>query len=111
MSMESVVDEVDIVLKKHGLGIDEYRSDDKGNMYITVIPLIFGKPKKKKCFYRTFCVTWVQDVPVFDAEKIILKFNYELINRPKGSRYVKGEPKNGSDDYVGIYFEDPMVLW
>jgi len=48
MDIEKVIDEVDIVLKKHGLGIDEYRLDDEDNMFLTIIPIILRKPQRKR---------------------------------------------------------------
>ncbi len=47
-NVESIIDELDIVLRKRGLGIDEYALDDKGNMSLTIIPLILRNPKRKR---------------------------------------------------------------
>ncbi len=53
MNIEKVIDDVDTVLKKNGLGIDEYRLGDEGNMlFLTIIPLILRKPQRKRC--RTY---------------------------------------------------------
>lgn len=104
-NIEKVIDEVDIILKKNGLGIDEYMLDNEGNMFLTIIPLILRKPQRKR-----YSMTWVQDVPSFGTSKIISDFNTKHMNRPKDSRYVKGLPKNGDDEYAGIYFEDPVTL-
>lgn len=109
MDTEQIIDELDAILKKRRLGIDEYRLNGKCGMSLTIIPLILRKPKRKRC--RTYSVTWVQDVLSFDANKTILEFSSRLADKPKDSRYVKGSPKNGDDEYVGIYFEDPVVLW
>jgi hypothetical protein len=105
--MERIVDEIDVVLKKSGLGTDKYRLNDECGISLTIIPLILRKPKRQR--YRSFYVSWVQDVLSFDANKTICEFNNKLMYRPKDSRYVKGSPKNGDDEYVGIYFEDPVV--
>ena len=49
MDIEKIIDEIDIVLKKNGLGIDEYMLGDKGNvLYLTIVPLILKKPQRKK---------------------------------------------------------------
>lgn len=105
--VERVVDEMDVVLKKSGLGIDEYRLNNECGISLTIIPLILRKPKRQR--YRSFYTSWVQDVLSFDANKTICEFNNKLMYRPKDSRYVKGSPKNGDDEYIGIYFEDPVV--
>jgi hypothetical protein len=107
--IEKVIDEIDIVLKKSGFGVDEYRLTGECGISLTVIPLILRKPKRQ--MHRMFGVTWVQDVLSFDANKTICEFNGKTMYRSKDSRYVKGSPKNGDDEYVGIYFEDPVVYW
>lgn len=58
--------------------------------------------------------TWVQDVLCADLGKIIDDFNarlaFEHDKHPKGSRYVKGVPKENWPEYCGIYFEDPTAV-
>lgn len=49
MDIEKIVDEVDIILKKNGLGVDEYMLGDKNDvLYLTIIPLILRKPQRKR---------------------------------------------------------------
>lgn len=52
MCIEKIIDDVDVVLKKNGLGIDEYMLDDEGNMFLTIIPIILRKPKRKRCYEK-----------------------------------------------------------
>lgn len=51
MNIEKVIDDIDAILKKNGLGIDEYGLDDEGHMFLTIIPIILRKPQRKR--YRT----------------------------------------------------------
>jgi hypothetical protein len=53
--------------------------------------------------------TWVQDADATNALSIISEMtrkNEEYI-RNTGAIYIIGPSKNGSLDYVGIYFRDP----
>lgn len=52
-------------------------------------------------------ITWVQDAKETDVLAIIDEMTTRTANhRPKGSRYVVGEPKSGELDEKGIFFED-----
>lgn len=107
-NVEKVIDEIDVVLKKSGLGIDEYTLDGKGTMSLTIIPLILRKPKRVR--HRTYGVTWVQDVLAVDADETLFDFNTRFTKKPENSRYIKCFPKNGKEEYVGIYFEDLVIF-
>lgn len=52
MDIEKIIDEIDIVLKKNGLGIDEYMLGDKSNVLYLTIGLILKKPQRERG-YRT----------------------------------------------------------
>ena len=108
VNIENIIDELDAVLKKSGLGIDEYSLESKGIMSLTIIPLVLRKPKRVR--HRTYYVTWVQDALAVDADKTLFDFNTRFTKRPENSRYIKCFPKNGKEEYVGIYFEDLVIV-
>jgi hypothetical protein len=107
-NIENIIDEIDAVLKKSGLGIDEYTLGSKDTMSLTIIPLILRKPKR--VMRRTYSVKWISDELVADADGIIADFNSMFIRRPEDSRYIKGSPRNDDSKYVGIYLEDLILV-
>jgi hypothetical protein len=107
-NIEGIIDEIDALLKKHGLGIDEYMLGSKDTMSLTIIPVILRKPKR--VMRRTYAVRWIQDVLVADADEMIIDFNSMFIKRPEDSRYIKGSPRNDDSKYIGIYLEDLILV-
>jgi hypothetical protein len=106
-NIEDIIDEIDVLLKKHGLGIDEYMLGSKDTISLTIIPIISRKPKR--VMRRTYSVRWIQDVLVADTDEIITEFNRMFIKRPEDARYIKGSPKYGDSRYAGIYLEELIL--
>ena len=107
-NIEVIIDEIDALLKKYGLGIDHYMLGSKDTMSLTIISTNWRSPKRM--MRRTYSVRWIQDAVVADADEILADFNSMFIKRPEDTRYIKGSPRNDDGKYVGIYLEDLIVV-